>query len=55
MDKKINKVKADEKHAAADIKKGLKDTKSLLKADHKQDKKLDKLEHMKKKKKREIK
>ena len=49
MDKKINKVRKDEEKAATALKKGLKDTKTLLKADKVQDKKLDKLEKKKKK------
>lgn len=40
MDKLINKVKKDEKKASGAIKKGLKDTKTLLKADKKFDKKI---------------
>jgi len=44
MDKLINKVKKDENKAATALKKGLKDTKTLLKADKKFDKKIDKAE-----------
>jgi len=51
MDKLINKVKKDENKAATALKKGLKDTKTLLKADRKNDNKIDKAEKVLKKKK----
>lgn len=50
MDKLINRVKVDEKRASTALKKGLKDTKILLKKDKIQDKKIDKAEKVLKKK-----
>ncbi len=50
MDKLINKVKKDLEHR--EFKKGKKDVKVLLKADKKQDKKVDKCDMMMKKKKK---
>lgn len=43
MDKLINKVKKDEKVAVSALKKGMKDTKMLMKADKKQDAKMKKM------------
>lgn len=51
MDKLIHKVEKDLKHASKDLKKGKHDTKILLKADKKFDKKIEKVQKMEKKKK----
>lgn len=47
MDKLINKVKRNDSVASKALKKSAMDTKVLLKADKKQDKKLDKFENKK--------
>jgi len=51
MDKLIKKVQVDENRAKTALKKGLKDTKTLLKKDKVQDRKIDRAEKVLKKKK----